>query len=141
MPVGEDVGVGVGDEAVHATALDAMNLNFTEGYANVFTQDLLQHLLKEDAIHQSYLKQREEGEKAKLCVEDLVKATGLTGGLMFKVRHTPCDGTVLVIWQDMEKKNHTANAKTVLKHVKTYNEITKHLLPKVSKLPSTMAQT
>ena len=60
----------------HAPALDALNLNFSAGLASTFTQDLvLQHILKKDAIHKLYPKRKEEDEKAKLCLEEAVKAS------------------------------------------------------------------
>lgn len=104
-----------------APALENLNLNFVEGVAGTQTLDLLQHFLRKDAVHQAFLQRKKEGADARQRLEDAVKNTRLTGGLMFKVRHTRCDDEVLAIRRDMEKKKEVASAGAIMKAVEKYN--------------------
>ena len=45
--------------------LDNLNLNFVSGISGTFTQDLLQHLIKKDAVHKAFIKRKKEGLKAR----------------------------------------------------------------------------
>ena len=103
-------------------ALDDLNLNFVEGIAGTFTQDLLQHLIKKDAIHKAYLKRKREGAEARQRLEEAVRNTRLTGGLMFKVRHVTCDDDVLAIRKDMEDKKRAEKAVVIMKHEDNFND-------------------
>ena len=67
--------------------LENLNLNFVSGISGTFTQDLLQHLIKQDAVHKAFEKRRKEGLEASQRLADAVEGMQLTGGLMFKVRH------------------------------------------------------
>ena len=46
-------------------ALDSLNLNVMEGVARTFTQDLLQHFVLKEAVHQAYLQRKEDGAAAR----------------------------------------------------------------------------
>ena len=42
-------------------ALDKLDLNVTDGLAGTFAQDLLQHMVRKDAIHKKYKAGAQEG--------------------------------------------------------------------------------
>ena len=107
-----------------AKELDELNLNFTHGVAGTFTQDLLQHVIKKDALHKAYLKRKQEGTEAAQNLDEAVRLSKekISGGTMFKCRHTACDDTLLRLRRDLEARKIAVSTAAVQRAVDLYNK-------------------
>ena len=54
----------------------------------MWEEELFQHFVHKEAVHQAYLQQKEDGAGARQRLADAVQSTRLTGGVMFKCRET-----------------------------------------------------
>ena len=96
------------DSSKCVPALDKLiTLTFTEEIAGGFTQDFIQHALKQTAVCEAYTKRTEEGALARQSWTDTYELTRL-----FKFRHTSCDDEAIgtFVW----KRNHKNLLKSLM---------------------------
>jgi hypothetical protein len=84
--------------------LGGIKFNVMEGVAGTFTQDLLQHIVRKEAVHQAYIQRKEDGAEARQRLADAVQSTRSTGGVMLKSRETGCNNEILRIRRGIGQK-------------------------------------
>ena len=91
-------------------ALENLNLNVVDGVAGTYAQDILQYAVKKDAVHRKYNERKKEGTEARQRFSKAAAGMQLTGGLMFRERHTRCDDEVLKARRNAEQRKKDGKA-------------------------------
>ena len=100
--------------------MDDLRLNFTNGPAGTFTCDFIQQLSRNRALHQAYLQRKKDAVDANSSLKEAMAGVKLTGGNLFKCRHTSLDSEVLELRREAESRKRSASASAVMKKVELF---------------------